>query len=675
MATITALKIRGKRGRTLDALPDAPDFRDAVFQPTLIEVPTKRTLAQYRRARVPVLDQGKEGACTGFALATVVHYLLRTRRVVPERGRVSPHMLYAMAKRYDEWPGEAYDGSSARGAMKAWHKHGVCAERLWRARAGVALSHRIVEDAIRRPLGAYYRVNHTDLVAMHCATAEVGALYATGVVHEGWLSVKQTGVIRPGGAVLRGHAFVIVGYDDEGFWIQNSWGRGWGHGGFGLLRYEDWLAHGTDVWVARLGVPLAIVAGVPAVDVSARAGSTPDSSVFRDLRPHVVSIGNNGVLQTTGMFGTTPAEVSEILSSDFPRITKGWRVKRLLLYAHGGLVSEKTALQRIAGYRPQLLENQVYPLAFIWHTDYWSTMAAMIKEALQHRRTEGILDAAKDFMLDRLDDLLEPVARALTGKAEWDEMKENGIAATVSGNGGARIVAECLRGLLKSEPALELHVAGHSAGSIFMAPLIQLLTAKGRIAGAPWTPATGLGQTVASCTLWAPACTMKLFQQSYLPALIDQRIRRFALFTLRDNVEQDDNCAGIYHKSLLYLVSNAFEEAFRIPIIHPDGEMLLGMAKWVEQDRPLQGILQRPGNCWVQSPNDVPEGQAGASRALHHGDFDDDSPTVAATLANILNLPSLARAPTPTTRFRFDHSASSRRDRRLMVERASGGGA
>ncbi len=24
------------------------------------------------------------------------------------------------------------------------------------------------------------------------------------------------------------HAFAIVGYDDEGFWIQNSWGTGWG---------------------------------------------------------------------------------------------------------------------------------------------------------------------------------------------------------------------------------------------------------------------------------------------------------------------------------------------------------------------------------------------------------------------------------------------------------------
>ena len=44
-------------------------------------------------------------------------------------------MLYELARRYDEWPGENYAGSSARGAMKGWHKHGVCAETMWPSHA------------------------------------------------------------------------------------------------------------------------------------------------------------------------------------------------------------------------------------------------------------------------------------------------------------------------------------------------------------------------------------------------------------------------------------------------------------------------------------------------------------------------------------------------------------
>src|SRR5262245_1437610 len=102
----------------LEGRPDTLDFRDRMFEPTVMELPTERPLANYLKAGVPILDQGQEGACTGFGLATVVHYLLRTRKVVPDRGEVSPWMIYEMARRYDDWPGERYEGSSARGAMK-----------------------------------------------------------------------------------------------------------------------------------------------------------------------------------------------------------------------------------------------------------------------------------------------------------------------------------------------------------------------------------------------------------------------------------------------------------------------------------------------------------------------------------------------------------------------------
>ena len=65
--------------RAFDALPDPLDFRDRMFEPTLVEVPARITLAAYRKWKVPVLNQGKEGACTGFGLATVANYLLRRR--------------------------------------------------------------------------------------------------------------------------------------------------------------------------------------------------------------------------------------------------------------------------------------------------------------------------------------------------------------------------------------------------------------------------------------------------------------------------------------------------------------------------------------------------------------------------------------------------------------------
>src|SRR2546421_3838484 len=52
--------------RTLDARPDTPDFRDKLYDATLVEVPPMIPLEDYQQRGVPILDQGQEGACTGF---------------------------------------------------------------------------------------------------------------------------------------------------------------------------------------------------------------------------------------------------------------------------------------------------------------------------------------------------------------------------------------------------------------------------------------------------------------------------------------------------------------------------------------------------------------------------------------------------------------------------------
>ena len=222
---------------------DTLDFRDRMFETTLIEVPTQIPLADYRAWKIPVLDQGSEGACTGFGLATVANFLLQRRKVVPDKAPVSARMLYEMARRYDEWPGENYSGSSARGAMKGWHKHGVCSEQEWKyqfeAPKPGGLTDARTSDALRRPMGAYLRVNHKDLVAMHSALAEVGILFATATVHEGWNAVSAKGDIAWPQPLSGGHAFAIVAYDAEGFWIQNSWGDGWGRNGYARISYDD----------------------------------------------------------------------------------------------------------------------------------------------------------------------------------------------------------------------------------------------------------------------------------------------------------------------------------------------------------------------------------------------------------------------------------------------------
>ncbi len=73
-------------------------------------------LDQYRRTDM-VLDQGAEGACTGFGLAAVVNYLSWYQKALefwrtepidapvalpPSPEKVSEWMLYSAARLYDE---------------------------------------------------------------------------------------------------------------------------------------------------------------------------------------------------------------------------------------------------------------------------------------------------------------------------------------------------------------------------------------------------------------------------------------------------------------------------------------------------------------------------------------------------------------------------------------------
>lgn len=656
----------GGTQRLLNARPDGLDFRDRMYVPTLVEVPTRRDLNEYRKVGVPILDQGHEGACTGFGLATVAHYMLITRKIVSDKHRISPYMLYDMARRYDEWAGEDYEGSSCRGAMKGWHKHGVCLLEAW-SRSSIkiqALSHDIVTNAASRPLGAYYRVNHKDLVAMHTAITETGVLYASANVHTGWQKVKTDGLIPYETTPLGGHAFAIVAYDQKGFWIQNSWGDKWGLAGFCHVTYQDWLENGSDVWAARLGVPVDLPDATRSATMIAVGTIRSSAYQYTNIRPHVISLKNDGQLDEHGDIGTSPDMVREILQEDFPRIAKGWKKKRLILYAHGGLVSQEAALQRVSDYCKSTLDAECYPLAFIWKSDYWSTLKNILLDATKRRRPEGFIDDTKDFMLDRLDDALEPIARVFTGKAEWSEMKENALRATSTDTGGARLVANEIAKLLKQFPDVELHLVGHSAGSIFHAPLIQYLTTDGPISSGPMAASKikGLGLSVKTCTLWAPACTTQLFKDSYLPAIEAGRVGRFALFTLTDKAEQDDNCASIYHKSLLYLVSNAFEKTTRVPMIRPDGEPILGMEKFVQQDSTINGIFKGQKSDWILSPNTEAGGASGASKSAHHGDFDDDEATVKATLARILGMKQVVAV------YEFQHTAKSRRAIRRDID-------
>ncbi|MCP4225212.1 MAG: C1 family peptidase, partial [Actinomycetia bacterium] len=198
------------------------------------------------------------------ALAAVANYLIRTE-VARDEPSVSPRMMYEMAQEYD---GEAYDeGSTLRGALKGWSKLGIASMEIWpydpddeHGEIHGSLNLSRVADAGLRPMGPYRRISpHTDIEKMQASLARQTPLFASALLHTGWFRLylpETDGVIHrhPDDKDKGGHAFVIVGYDERGFWLHNSFGEDWGKAGYGLISYDDWITQGLDVWVPSLGI-------------------------------------------------------------------------------------------------------------------------------------------------------------------------------------------------------------------------------------------------------------------------------------------------------------------------------------------------------------------------------------------------------------------------------------
>jgi hypothetical protein len=294
-----------------------------------------------------------------------------------------------------------------------------------------------------------------------------------------------------------------------------------------------------------------------------------------------------------------------------------------MLYAHGGLNSETDAVDTLAWMLGPLLAQEIFPIAFAWNTDALSTVGNILSRAWE---SLGLAPPGRagffDALAERWDETLEVVARA-PGKSLWDEMKHNAIQATRNTRGGARILAERLGAFLLNHPAVTTHLTGHSAGCLLLAGLAQKLSTQGAIGSGLLAGEEGYGHRIRSLNLWAPACTTTVFKDTLAPLLRDDRVARCHVYLLNDVTERADS-AGPYRKSLLYLVSNAFETEPRTTH-RGHGTPLLGLKKFHDLDAELRSLMAAPHAVFVGP--ETPQ-----SDSATHGGFDRDEVTLESTI-------------------------------------------
>jgi len=334
------------------------------------------------------------------------------------------------------------------------------------------------------------------------------------------------------------------------------------------------------------------------------------------LRPYVVNL-SLGEFSTDGVMQTSAYDVEAIFDRHLPAfLERTAGPVPLVIWAHGGIVSERAGLAIAAHQLPWWLRNGAYPLHFVWETGFVDTL----KQILGWR-------AGRDLVQGRADHAAELAQGPFAAKL-WTAVKQS-AARACGPDGGATYVGRRLAEFCAENPGrVTLHAVGHSAGAIFHSHFIP----SARAVGAP---------RFDSLQLLAPALRVDGFRSQLLP-LVGTDIDRLTLFTMNMQAEEDDTCFQVYRRSLLYLVSRIFEVEDDAPI--------LGLEQSIRDDPELLrafGLVPGAKGCaeviWSPTAPDAPLDSR--SSATSHGGFDNDADTMNSVARRILDRPAIVEFP------------------------------
>lgn len=364
--------------------------------------------------------------------------------------------------------------------------------------------------------------------------------------------------------------------------------------------------------------------------VAGAAGRAVDTR-YRELLPYVVNT-SQGLLSRKGEMETTPEDLDALITHhltpafDAPGGAK--KCEHLLFIAHGGLNSEKGALDYAKAMAPWWRSHGVYPIFFIWESSLFQAIWQKPRELPRGAAARGELG----------DKLIEAATQKLA-RVIWRRMKANARRCSapdaLDGEAGGlfRFWDKLDPWLKKRKGKVALHALGHSTGPILLSRFMPLVIEA--------------GFDFETLNYLAPAIRIDDFLtdvDGHLRPKPAHGIRRLRQFTMNDEAERADNVARAYRKSLLYYVREACEDDTRGRImglekdLYDDGRMrslfgLAGTAGAVSAvskgaGRPLVEIeFAQPAEAFPQNPR---------TRATAHGCFDNEEATMSSVLRGIL---------------------------------------
>jgi C1A family cysteine protease len=238
-------------------IPDLPDQRDLLYstQVSAIPLPPRVDLKQLCS---PVEDQGNLGSCTANALVGALEFL--EMKKWKKQADLSRLFVYYNERVIEDTVD--YDaGAMIRDGIKSLAKQGVCLEKTvpynidhFKQKPSDAA----YKEALLHQIKSYHRVNGLQ-ETLQCLASGYPVVFGF-TVYDSFESqeVAKTGIVPMPGRdeqVLGGHAVLAVGYDQASkrITVRNSWGTGWGSGGYCFMPYDYFTTRGltSDAWTIR----------------------------------------------------------------------------------------------------------------------------------------------------------------------------------------------------------------------------------------------------------------------------------------------------------------------------------------------------------------------------------------------------------------------------------------
>jgi C1A family cysteine protease len=223
-------------------LKSPPDVRDYIYTDVVekFTTPLPDTYLQWIAYSTPVEYQADLGACAAFSSGAVAE-LLNTKEL-KRPVILSEQFIYNEAKKIDGAPDE--EGTYLRAVLSVLKHVGVCEESFLPYESKYPPSKEAGMDAFTN--AAKYKIKSyasvlPELTQMKQAIVQKGPLLTGINVYENFETIDDKGIASsPSGALKGQHAIPILGYDELGFIIKNSWSIYWGKDGYCTIPYGVW---------------------------------------------------------------------------------------------------------------------------------------------------------------------------------------------------------------------------------------------------------------------------------------------------------------------------------------------------------------------------------------------------------------------------------------------------